>query len=69
MNTHAELQNSAIIPWAIARENVTGLAELGPRVNREPTNESADMDLLVLADEVEPLLDADQGITSIGPIG
>ena len=67
MNTHEELLNSAIIPWAIADEKVTGLAELGSRVNQEPTDEWADMDLLVLADEVEPLLDEDRWITSIGP--
>lgn len=67
MNTHEELLNSAIIPWAIADDNVTGLAEMGSRVNREPADEWADLDLLILAHDVERILDDDRWITSIGP--
>ena len=67
MNPHDELLNSAIIPWAMADDNVTGLAGLGSRVDQERTDEWADMDLLVLADEIETILDDDRWIRSIAP--
>lgn len=67
MANHEELLNEAIIPWAIADDNVIGLAELGSRVNPGPTDEWADMDLLVLAHRVETILDDDRWINSIGP--
>ena len=67
MNTHEELLNSAIIPWAIADDNVTSLAEMGSRVDREPADEWADLDLLIPAHDVERILDDDRRITSIIP--
>lgn len=67
MNTHEELLNSAIIPWAIADDNVTSLAEMGSRVDRESADEWTDLDLLIRAHDVERILDDDRWITSIVP--
>jgi aminoglycoside 6-adenylyltransferase len=64
---HETLLDDRIIPWATAREDVRGLAELGSRTSTAPADEWADMDLMLLVRDPVLFHDSDDWIHEIGP--
>lgn len=61
------LLSEQIVPWASARDDVRGLAELGSRTSTVPADEWADMDLMVLVRNPGLFHDSDDWIREIGP--
>lgn len=67
MQSHDTWLAQRIIPWAEADPNIRGLAEVGSRAHDGPADEWADMDLIVLAEDVSRIVDDDAWIHEIGP--
>jgi aminoglycoside 6-adenylyltransferase len=57
-----------ILPWATARDDVRGLAEVGSRTSTAPADEWADMDLMLLVRDPILFHDSDDWIHEIGPV-
>jgi aminoglycoside 6-adenylyltransferase len=64
---HESLLVERILPWATARDDVRGLAELGSRTSTAPADEWADMDLMLLVRDPMLFHDSDDWIHEIGP--
>lgn len=65
--SHEKLLVERIIPWATARDDVRGLAEVGSRTSTIPADEWADMDLMLLVRDPILFHDTDNWIHEIGP--
>ena len=64
---HQTLLDDRIIPWATARDDVRGLAEIGSRTSTTLADEWADMDLILLVRDPLIIHDSDDWIREIGP--
>jgi aminoglycoside 6-adenylyltransferase len=64
---HESLLVERILPWATARDDVRGLAEVGSRTSTVTADEWADMDLMLLVRDPTLFHDSDDWIHEIGP--